>query len=135
MPAPGRFRLLIVLLLSGMALGLTEPGTLPPQSPVAVQEIRIDGNTETRDYVIRKLLEVSVGQKLTQEQLTDLISQSRQNLIESQYFNNVQVFDLPRTDPAKAVILVDVEESEPWHYGASTSSVYIGRDNIGGCHL
>jgi outer membrane protein insertion porin family len=124
--------LLVALLLSGLAMGLTEPGSIPPQSPVTVQEIRIDGNAETKDYVIRKLLEVSVGQKLTQEQLSDLIAQSRQNLIESQYFNNAQVFDLPRTDPAKAVILVDVEESDPWHYGGSTSSVYIGRDNIGG---
>ncbi len=109
-----------------------EPGTLPAQNVVTVQEIRIDGNVETKDYVIRNLLEVREGQHLTQEQLADLLQQSRQNLIESQYFNNAQVFDLPRTDPAKAVILVDVEESDPWHYGGSTSSVYIGRDNIGG---
>jgi outer membrane protein assembly factor BamA len=115
-----------------MALALVEPGTVPAQSVVTVQEIRINGNVETKDYVIRKLLEVSVGQKLTQAQLNDLIQQSRLNLIESQYFNSAQVFDLPRTDPDKAVLLVDVEESDPWHYGGSTSSVYIGRDNING---
>lgn len=124
--------MIAALLTAGMALALVEPETLPAHSPITIEAIRIDGNVATKDYVIRKLLEVTEGQDLTQEQLTDLINQSRQNLIESQYFNNAQVFDLPRTDPTKAVILVDVEESDPWHYGGSTSSVYIGRDNIGG---
>lgn len=123
--------MLILLTMISIA-SLIDPVEVMPEEKVTVQEIRINGNYETRESVILQLIEIHKGQVLNQGELNELIGKSRQNLIESQYFNSTSVFDLPRKEKNQAVVLIDVEEGSPWHYGASTTSIFLGRDNIGG---
>lgn len=120
-----RFVLAFFLLFS------SAPGA-SPDGKITVAEIRTYGNELTRYDVITKYCAFAVGDRLTQTELDKRIERTRQNLENTFFFRRVNVYDLPRSDPDRAVILVAVRERSPWSLSADFWKVGIAKENIGG---
>jgi outer membrane protein assembly factor BamA len=101
-------------------------------SDVTLREIRIFGNKHTADSIILHNCELAVGKRYSQKELERRIELTRRNLVNTYYFDMVNVFDLPRSVPGEAVVMIDLREGSPWHASASTWSAKLYRDNIGG---
>ncbi|MCP4230570.1 MAG: BamA/TamA family outer membrane protein [bacterium] len=99
---------------------------------VTLREIRIFGNKNTADSIILHNCELKAGKRYTQKEIERRMELTRQNLVNTYYFDMVNVFDLPRTVPNEAVVMIDLREGSPWHASASTWSAKLYRDNIGG---
>jgi outer membrane protein assembly factor BamA len=99
---------------------------------VLVKEIRTYGNEKTSRRVLLQYCEFEVGDELTQAELDRKIGRTKRNLLKTQYFERVNVFDLPRSDPGEAVIMLDVAEGSDWHVSASTWQVRVSKENVGG---
>jgi outer membrane protein assembly factor BamA len=129
---PGRAAALCAAaaLLAGGAAAAEAPA--PPEGKIRVKEIRTFGNEETSRGVILHYCEFKAGDVLTQEGLDRKIRRTERNLINTQFFSRVHVFDLPRSDPRQAVIMVDVAEGTDWHLSADTWQVRVSKENIGG---
>lgn len=112
--------------------GKAEPPVSTPGGKITVAEIRTYGNDVTRHNVITKYCAFSVGDQLTQAELERRIERTRQNLENTFFFRRVNVYDLPRSDPNRAVILVAVRERSPWSFSADFWKVGVAKENIGG---
>lgn len=91
---------------------------------VYINRIAIEGNSRTRDNVIRRELEISEGGVFDAKGLRT----SSQKLQRLDYFEEVNVTPEPALDPSKMNILIDVKEKSTGQFsiGAGYSSV----DNI-----
>ncbi len=107
-------------------------GAAAPGGLVRVKEIRVFGNALTSRRVVLHYCEFYEGQVLTQADLDRRLARSERNLRNTLFFARVRLFDLPRSDPAQAVIMVDVAEGTTWHLSASTRQVKLSKENIGG---
>jgi len=107
-------------------------GPTPPEGKVRIKEIRTFGNEETSRGVILHYCEFEAGDVLTQKELDHKIRRTERNLINTQFFSRIHVFDLPRSDPREAVIMVDVAEGSDWHLSADTWQIRLSKENIGG---
>ncbi len=99
---------------------------------VTLREIRIYGNRDVHDSLILHNCELKEGRVYSQEELESLIELTRRNLVNTYYFDRVNVFDLSRSVSSEAVVLIDVHEGTSWHASGSTWSAKLYRDNIGG---
>ena len=87
-----------------------------------VEEIIIRGNDKTKDYVIRREILIKKGQLFN----STLVNLSRQNLINLQYFKEVNLQMRPGTVPGKMNIIFEVKEQPTGNiavggtYGVST---------------
>lgn len=99
---------------------------------VVVKEIRTFGNARTSRGVILHYCEFRPGDVLTEEELARRIRRTEQNLRNTQFFSRLRLFDLPRSNPREAVIMIDVAEGTDWHLSASTWQAELRRENIGG---
>ena len=99
---------------------------------VRVKEIRVNGNVTTARRIILRYCDFKEGDLLTPAELDRRLAQTRKNLVKTQFFLHVNVFDLPRTNPAEAVIMVDVSEGPTWHFSASTTQAKLTKENVGG---
>jgi outer membrane protein assembly factor BamA len=99
---------------------------------VRVKEIRTYGNVKTSRGIMLHYCEFEAGDLLTQEQLDRKLLRTKRNLLNTQFFSRVNVFDLPRSDPAEAVIMLDVAEGSSWHLSASTWQARLSKENVGG---
>ena len=129
-PAPGYAAAVcaVVALLVGRAAADLEP----PDGKIRIQEIRTFGNTRTSRAVILHYCEFEAGDVLTQNELDGKIRRTERNLINTQFFSRVHVFDLPRRDPREAVVMVDVTEGTDWHVSADTWQIRLSKENLGG---
>jgi outer membrane protein assembly factor BamA len=117
-----------VALLAGRAAA----DLAPPDGKILIKEIRTFGNTRTSRGVILHYCEFEAGDAVTQEELDGRVRRTERNLINTQFFSRVHVFDLPRRDPREAVVMVDVTEGTDWHVSADTWQVRLSKENIGG---
>jgi len=99
---------------------------------VRVAEIRTYGNRKTEPGILLHYCEFKVGDALTQAELDRKIERTKRNLLKTQFFARVNVFDLPRSDPGEAVVMLDVAEGSSWHLSASTRQVRLSKENVGG---
>jgi len=118
--------------LAWAAAGPASPAGGQPETRVQIKEIRVYGNTVTSRRVILQYCEFREGDLLTVGELTRKIKRTKRNLENTHFFARVNVFDLPRPDPGRATIMIDVAEGSTWHVAASTRQVRVSRENIGG---
>lgn len=99
---------------------------------VRIKEIRTYGNVKTSRGILLHYCEFKAGDVLTQKELDRKLSRTKRNLLNTQFFSRVNVFDLPRTDPAEAVIMLDVAEGSSWHLSAYTWQARLSKENVAG---
>lgn len=126
--APGIF---FWILLQG-AVPAAAADDRPPPEKIHLKEIRVNGNYRTLRRVILHYCEFREGDIMTQAELNRKVVRTRSNLEKTAFFSRVNVFDLPRRDPAEAVIMVDVAEGSTWYVSASTRQVRVSKANIAG---
>ncbi len=87
---------------------------------VFVERIDISGNVRTRDYVIRREFRLIEGDAFNAARLR----RSRQRIQDLDFFEKVEVQEVPGSEPDKAVIKVEVEEKSTGQlsFGAGFSS-------------
>ena len=87
---------------------------------VFVERIDISGNVRTRDYVIRREFRLVEGDAFNAARLR----RSRQRIQDLDFFEKVEVQEVPGSAPDKAVIKVEVEEKSTGQlsFGAGYSS-------------
>lgn len=73
---------------------------------VYVERIDINGNTRTKDKVIRREFRLAEGDAFNAE----AVRRSRQRLQDLNYFNNVSIETSPGSAPDKAILTTNVEE-------------------------
>lgn len=71
-----------------------------------IERIEIRGNTRTRDYVIRREIDVSEGDAFNQV----LIQRAKRRLERLDYFTNVNISTAPGSQPDQVVLVVDLVE-------------------------
>jgi outer membrane protein assembly factor BamA len=99
---------------------------------VVIKEIRTYGNVKTEPGILLHYCEFKVGDELTQAELDRKVARTKRNLLKTQFFDRVNVFDLPRSTPGEAVIMLDVAEGSSWHLSASTWQARLSKENVGG---
>lgn len=108
------------------------PAATNGDDSVRIKEIRTFGNVKTSRRVMLHYCEFKPGDVLSQDELNRKIQRTKRNLLKTQFFSRVNVFDLPRGDPGEAVIMLDVAEGSDWHFSASTWQARLSKENIGG---
>ena len=73
---------------------------------VYVERIDINGNTRTKDKVIRREFRLAEGDAFNAE----AVRRSRQRLQDLSYFNNVDIQTSPGSAPDKAILTTNIEE-------------------------
>jgi outer membrane protein assembly factor BamA len=99
---------------------------------VVIKEIRTYGNYKTERGILLHYCEFKVGDELTQAELDRKITRTKRNLLKTQFFGRANVFDLPRSNPGEAVVMLDVAEGSSWHLSAFTWQVRLSKENVGG---
>jgi len=89
--------------------------------PIFFEEIVIEGNTKTRDKVLRRELKVVEGERYS---ATDL-KRSVRNLYRLDYFENIDIKTLPGSTEDQMLLKIDVEEKPTgtFSFGAGYSAV------------
>lgn len=73
---------------------------------VYIERININGNQRTMDKVVRRELRVAEGDPFN----ATLLRQSRQRIVDLDFFNGVRVQPVPGSAPDKTVVNIDVNE-------------------------
>jgi outer membrane protein assembly factor BamA len=102
------------------------------EGQIRIKEIRTYGNLKTSRGIMLHYCEFKPGDVLSQDELDRKSRRTRRNLLNTQFFSRVNVFDLPRGDPHEAVVMLDVAEGTDWHLSASTWQARLSKENIGG---
>jgi len=102
------------------------------EAVVKIKEIRVYGNRHTARSVILHYCSLREGDLVPPGELAAHLERTRDNLLKTLFFARVNVFDLPRSNPAEAVIMIDVAEGTPFHLSATTRQLHFTWDNIGG---
>lgn len=89
---------------------------------VTISEIRIEGNTRTRESIIRQVLEVHPGQVYN----INTIRQSLQNLQRLGVFGEVSAVPQPGIEPGTVILLIQVTEQRTGFVGLGGSYNQIG---------
>jgi outer membrane protein insertion porin family len=82
---------------------------------IYVERINITGNTKTRDFVIRRELELGEGDPFNRS----IIIRGRKNIEALGYFSRVDISTAPGSGPDKVVLNINVTETASGEYGAS----------------
>jgi len=103
---------------------------LKPESEYYAEEIKIKGNKITKDKVIRREIKVEPGNKIT----GDKIRKSFNNLRDTNYFENIQIYP-EIVEEGKADLIVNVKEREKTGFflfggGYSTAEKFVGMIGI-----
>ena len=97
---------------------------------VYIERINIRGNSRTRDYVIRRELDVGEGDAYNKI----MIDRAERRLNNLGYFSKVRVTNEPGSTPDRVIINVDVEDKATGQFsiagGYSTSDGFIGEVSI-----
>ncbi|MDB5525233.1 MAG: omp [Rhizobium sp.] len=78
-----------------------------------VERIEIRGNTNTRDYVIRREFDMSEGDAFNQQQ----VAEAKRRLERLGYFTTVNVTTAPGSAPDRVVVIVDVVDQSTGSFG------------------
>jgi outer membrane protein insertion porin family len=97
---------------------------------VYIERINIRGNTRTRDYVIRRELDVGEGDAYNKI----MIDRAERRLNNLGYFSTVRITNEPGSTPDRVIINVNVEDKATGQFsiagGYSTSDGFIGEVSI-----
>ena len=80
---------------------------------VFVERIEIRGNTRTRDYVIRRELDISEGDAFNRI----LVRRGRKRLEDLGFFETVEVRTVPGSDPDRIVLVIEVQDKSTGEFG------------------
>jgi outer membrane protein insertion porin family len=78
-----------------------------------VERIEIRGNTNTRDYVIRREFDLSEGDAFNQQE----VAEAKRRLERLGYFSSVNITTAPGSAPDRVVIVVDVADQSTGNFG------------------
>jgi outer membrane protein insertion porin family len=78
-----------------------------------VERIEIRGNTNTRDYVIRREFDLSEGDAFNQQE----IAEAKRRLERLGYFTSVNITTAPGSAPDRVVVIVDVADQSTGSFG------------------
>ena len=78
-----------------------------------VERIEIRGNTNTRDYVIRREFDLSEGDAFNQQE----IAEAKRRLERLGYFTSVNITTAPGSAPDRVVVIVDVVDQSTGNFG------------------
>ena len=78
-----------------------------------VERIEIRGNTNTRDYVIRREFDISEGDAFNQQE----IAEAKRRLERLGYFSSVNITTAPGSAPDRVVVIVDVADQSTGNFG------------------
>ena len=99
-------------------LFITVIGVLPVKAStlVKINRIWIEGNKKTRNYIVLRELQFSEGDTLSREILTERITQSRLNLLNTSLFNFVSIdtLGLPISD-GQQIVDIEIHLLERWY--------------------
>jgi outer membrane protein insertion porin family len=97
---------------------------------VFIERININGNTRTRDYVIRREFDLGEGDAYNKA----LVDRAERRLKALSYFKTVKITQSPGSSPDRVVLNVDVEDQPTGQFSAgagySTSDGFIGEASI-----
>jgi len=97
---------------------------------VYVERINIRGNTRTRDYVIRRELDLGEGDPYNKV----LLDRAERRLRNLGFFENVQITTEPSMSPDRVVLNIDVEDKATGSFsiagGYSTAEGFIGEISL-----
>ncbi|MFC7400344.1 outer membrane protein assembly factor BamA [Chelatococcus sp. GCM10030263] len=93
---------------------------------VYIERINIRGNTRTRDYVIRRELDIGEGDAFNKV----LIDRALRRLNNLGYFKSVRITNEPGSSPDRVIVNIDVEDQPTGQFsvsgGYSTADGFIG---------
>lgn len=97
---------------------------------VYIERVNIRGNTRTRDYVIRRELDVGEGDAYNKI----MIDRAERRLQNLGYFSSVRITNEPGSTPDRVIINIEVEDKATGQFsiagGYSTSDGFIGEVSI-----
>jgi len=99
---------------------------------IKIKDIRVSGNTKTKDYVILNMISVKVGDIIDEKELKGTLKNIKRLLMNTNYFYDAYAFRLYSQDKSETVIQIEVNEGFLWRFGGGPSYFMIGKDNIGG---
>ena len=113
---------------NGRLIGITYVIDEGPR--VYVERINVRGNTRTRDYVVRRELDLGEGDAYNKV----LIDRAERRLNNLGFFNKVRITNEPGTTPDRVVVNIDVEDKATGAFsiagGYSTSDGVIGEVSL-----
>jgi outer membrane protein insertion porin family len=113
---------------AGRLIGITYVVDEGPR--VYVERINVRGNTRTRDYVVRRELDLGEGDAYNKV----LIDRAERRLNNLGFFNKVRVTNEPGSAPDRVVVNIDVEDKPTGSFsiagGYSTSDGVIGEVSL-----
>jgi outer membrane protein insertion porin family len=97
---------------------------------VYIERINVRGNTRTRDYVIRRELDLGEGDAYNKV----LVDRAERRLNNTGFFKRVRVTNEPGTSPDRVVVNIDVEDQPTGAFsiagGYSTADGFIGEVSV-----
>jgi len=113
---------------SGQTIGITYVVDEGPR--VYVERINVRGNTRTRDYVVRRELDMGEGDAYNKV----MIDRAERRLNNLGFFNKVRITNEPGSAPDRVVVNIDVEDKATGSFsiagGYSTSDGAIGEVSL-----
>ncbi|CAI0345958.1 Outer membrane protein assembly factor BamA [Hyphomicrobiales bacterium] len=113
---------------SGRTIGITYVVDEGPR--VYVERINVRGNTRTRDYVVRRELDLGEGDAYNKV----MIDRAERRLNNLGFFNKVRITNEPGSAPDRVVVNIDVEDKATGSFsiagGYSTSDGVIGEVSL-----
>lgn len=113
---------------SGRTIGITYVVDEGPR--VYVERINVRGNTRTRDYVVRRELDLGEGDAYNKV----MIDRAERRLNNLGFFNKVRITNEPGSAPDRVVLNIDVEDKATGSFsiagGYSTSDGIIGEVSL-----
>ncbi len=113
---------------SGRLIGITYVVDEGPR--VYVERINVRGNTRTRDYVVRRELDLGEGDAYNKV----MIDRAERRLNNLGFFNKVRITNEPGSAPDRVVVNIDVEDKATGSFsiagGYSTSDGVIGEVSL-----
>jgi outer membrane protein insertion porin family len=97
---------------------------------VYIERINVNGNTRTRDYVIRREFDLGEGDAYNKA----LVDRAERRLKALSYFKTVKITQAPGSSPDRVVLNVDVEDQPTGQFSAgagySTTDGFVGEASI-----
>lgn len=100
--------LLFIFLLAATMMSSAQK---PPARFFEVDTIMVEGNKKTRRPIILRELEFAQGDKIAPEKLKKLITQSENNLLNTELFNFVEI----TADTTGSMLSMNIELTEQWY--------------------
>lgn len=89
--------------------------TRPPQRPVIIERIEIEGATKTDKAVISRYLTISAGDTISLSRLGRIIESDARRLAQTNFFKEVDYYTRRGTERGNVIVVFDIKERK-WPY-------------------